>query len=68
MKGSDRKRHILKTISWRIIASIITISVSFIISGSISIALNIGALEIFIKMIAYYGHERFWYKNIRFKK
>lgn len=65
---NDNKRHILKTISWRILATLITILVSLIISGDINIALNIGLFEVIIKMIVYYGHERFWFNKIRFKK
>lgn len=68
MIGNDKKRHILKTITWRILATIITIVVSFTITGSIHVALNIGLFEVFLKMITYYLHERFWFNNIRFKK
>jgi len=64
----NKKRHIFKTISWRIIAILTTITISYIITGSIHIGLGIGAIEFVVKMILYYTHERFWYKYIRFKK
>ena len=68
VRGSDKKRHLLKTITWRIIASSITFLVAWVITGKVIFALNIGIIEIILKSIAYYGHERFWYKYIRFKK
>jgi len=68
MLRNDKKRHLLKTLTWRIIATIITFFIAWIISGSINTAINIGLLEILLKMIAYYGHERFWFTKIRFSK
>ena len=65
MIGKDKKRHLLKTVSWRIIASIITFLIALLITGEIKLALGIGALEVILKMIAYYYHERFWYNHIR---
>ena len=68
MLGNDKKRHILKTFTWRLTATAITFFASWIISGNISVAINIGLVEVLVKMLAYYYHERFWYKNIRFSK
>jgi len=64
----DKKRHLLKTITWRVLATLITILLAWIIVGDISVALNIGLIEVFVKMLAYYYHERFWFKYIRFRK
>lgn len=68
MIDNNKKRHILKTISWRIIATLTTIIISYIITSNIHIGLGIGITEFIVKMILYYSHERFWYKHIRFKK
>ena len=56
------KRHILKSISWRIIGTIDTILLSFAITGSWEIGLSIGGIEVVTKMILYFLHERVWYK------
>jgi len=56
------KRHILKTITWRIIATTFTILVIWILTGSMSISLGVGVIEFFGKMVLYYLHERAWYK------
>lgn len=60
------KRHILKTITWRILGTLDTFLLSWLISGSISIGAAIGGFEIITKMILYYFHERIWYKYSKF--
>jgi uncharacterized membrane protein len=64
-KDSDRVRHILKTVSWRIVGTLDTMFVSYIITGSIKIGMAIGGFEVFTKMILYYFHERIWFKHIK---
>lgn len=58
----SRKRHLLKTISWRIIGTLDTIILSWIITQNPLTGLKIGAFEIITKMMLYYLHERAWYK------
>ena len=64
-KDSDRLRHLLKTISWRIVGTIDTMIVSYIITDSIKVGLAIGGFEVFTKMILYYFHERIWFKYVK---
>ena len=56
-------RSLLKTISWRIVGTLDTMCLGWIITGSPLIGLKIGALELFTKMILYYFHERIWYQT-----
>ena len=56
----SRKRHVLKTITWRIIGTIDTMLIAWIISGDPMIGISIGGVELFTKMILYYIHERIW--------
>lgn len=58
----SRKRHILKTITWRIVGTIDTILLGWIISGDPTIGLSVGGAELATKMFLYYLHERVWYK------
>ena len=58
----SHKRHLLKTISWRIIGTLDTIVLSRIITGNPMTGLKIGLLEVISKMILYYLHERVWYR------
>jgi len=61
----DHLRHILKTITWRVIGTIDTIIIAWIISGDPKTGLKIGGIELFTKMVLYYLHERFWFKFIK---
>jgi uncharacterized membrane protein len=53
-------KSILKAISWRIIGTIDTMIISYLLTGRLVIALSIGSIEVFTKMILYYFHERAW--------
>jgi uncharacterized membrane protein len=57
----SKKRHILKTITWRVIGTIDTMLLGWLISGDPMIGLKVGGLELITKMILYYIHERAWY-------
>jgi uncharacterized membrane protein len=56
------KRHILKTISWRVVGTLDTMILSWFITGSWKLGLTIGGVEVITKMVLYYLHERVWYK------
>ena len=60
------RRHIAKSITWRILATTTTILLVGIVSGDWAIGAQIGVLEFFVKMALYYGHERAWYRFIHF--
>lgn len=60
------KRHIAKTVSWRVIGTLDTMILSGIITGSWITGLTIGAVEVVTKMLLYFLHERAWYKYSRF--
>ena len=60
------KRHIAKTLSWRVIGTLDTMILSGIITGSWITGLTIGGVEVLTKMILYYFHERVWYKYSKF--
>lgn len=54
------KKTLQKTLSWRITATITTILIAYIFVGDVQVALSIGGVEFFAKMIIYYVHERVW--------
>jgi adenylylsulfate kinase len=54
------QRSIAKTISWRIIATLTTAVLVFSFTGSFEIAVGVGALEVVLKLLFYYLHERTW--------
>ena len=53
-------RTMLKTISWRIIATLTTVIITLIITGSVDSAWKVGSVEFVAKMVIYYVHERVW--------
>lgn len=58
----SQRRHVTKTVTWRIIGTLDTILLSWFITGDPLAALKIGMTEVFTKMFLYYLHERTWYK------
>ena len=59
----SKKRHILKTLTWRSIASLDTLLIAWVVSGDFTTGTSIAGIEIITKMALYYFHERIWYKT-----
>ena len=53
-------RSLLKALSWRVIATATTAAIAYFITGEIGVAVAIGGIEFFLKLIVYYFHERTW--------
>lgn len=69
MADNSRKRHIAKAITWRIVGSVDTFMLSWLISGNPLTGLKIGFAEVLTKMVLYYAHERVWFKaNVKNSK
>jgi len=62
------KRHIFKSVSWRIVGTIDTMILGWVVTGNPFTGLKIGLLEVLTKMTLYFLHERIWYKYVRIKK
>lgn len=56
-----RKRSLAKTISWRITATLTTMTIVYIFTGQITLSIGIGVFEVIAKMFLYYAHERIWH-------
>ncbi|NKB23656.1 MAG: DUF2061 domain-containing protein [Kiritimatiellae bacterium] len=62
-------KTLAKTISWRILATLITGTIAWLITGETAIGITIGLADSLIKMLIYYGHERVWtHSNLGNKK
>jgi uncharacterized membrane protein len=59
------KRHLLKTISYRIVSSVIGFLVLWLFFG-IMVGVSFSLFELFCKPLLYYIHERIWYRHIKF--
>lgn len=60
------KRHLAKTISYRIISTLIGFLIMWGITGKIEIGAAFGVIELLYKPIQYYIHERIWYRWISY--
>lgn len=57
MKES-KKRSCIKSITWRILATLTTVTISYFYLNDMSIAAKIGVLDSSIKFAMHYAHER----------
>lgn len=55
-----KTRAIIKTISWRLLATFTTSFLVFIFVGRLDVAALVGGMEMICKLILYYFHERIW--------
>jgi uncharacterized membrane protein len=53
-------RSIAKSISWRVVGSIDTLVISWLLTGEVAMALQITSVEFITKMVLYFFHERLW--------
>jgi uncharacterized membrane protein len=62
----EKKRHIAKTISYRLISTLIGFTIMLIITGSVKMGAAFGVAELIYKPVQYYLHERLWYRWIKY--
>lgn len=53
-------RSVAKGMSWRVIATLVTTIVVWLISGEVSTALFAGLSDSLVKIGLFWGHERLW--------
>ena len=58
----SRRRHLAKTITWRLIGTVDTILIGWVVTGDPWIGVQVGGVEMVTKMILYYFHERAWFR------
>ena len=67
MTADLQKRTIVKTLTWRVAASLTTFIIAWILTGDLLIGVSIGSIEAITKIFLYYFHERIW-NNISWAK
>ena len=60
--NNEQKRHILKTISYRILSSFIGFLIIWFSTGDMKLGITIGIVEALYKPLQYYIHEVIWHK------
>ena len=59
MKDS-RIRSFVKGITWRIIATSTGMGIAYSLTNDVEIAMATGVIDVVLKLLFYYGHERAW--------
>lgn len=58
--GEKPIRSVAKALSWRVIGTLDTLIVSYVLTGEMSVAASIASVDFLTKMILYFFHERAW--------
>lgn len=58
----EHKRSALKAVSWRIIATSVTMLLVYVFTGEMELSASIGIFDVVLKMMFYFFHERAWNK------
>lgn len=57
---SGHGRSVAKAISWRVLGSLDTLGVAFLVTGHLGAASAVASFEVLTKTVLYYVHERAW--------
>ncbi|TMM56259.1 DUF2061 domain-containing protein [Maribacter algarum] len=62
-KSSEKPiRSVAKAVSWRIIGTLDTLLISYLLTGKVVLAASIASIDFVTKMFLYFFHERLWNK------
>lgn len=61
-KSEKPIRSVAKAISWRVIGTLDTLLISYILTGEVAVAASIASIDFITKMFLYFFHERLWNK------
>lgn len=53
-------RSLAKSVTWRVVATLTTILLVYLFTGNVVLSTSVGALELLVKTVIYYMHERVW--------
>jgi uncharacterized membrane protein len=59
-KSEKPIRSIAKALSWRIVGTLDTLLISYLLTGKIALAASIASIDFLTKMVLYFFHERLW--------
>lgn len=61
-KSEKPIRSVAKAVSWRVIGTLDTLLISYLLTGKVAIAASIASIDFITKMFLYFFHERIWNK------
>ena len=56
----SNRKSVIKTLSWRVLATATTFLISWLVTGSLAMGLGIATIECWARLVLYDGHERAW--------
>ena len=59
----QKKRHAAKALTWRLVGTLDTFLLAWLLTGSVQFGATFSGIEILTKTALYYFHERMWYKT-----
>jgi adenylylsulfate kinase len=62
LHSTTQVRSLLKAFSWRLVATITTVSIVYIMTGQLELTAIVGFYDIILKLILFFIHERVWNK------
>jgi len=62
----SKSRHLVKAVTWRVIASITTAAIAWFFGLPPKAVGAVFVADLIIKFVLYYAHERVWYTHIKF--
>lgn len=62
LKSERPVRSIAKAVSWRVIGTLDTLLISYVLTGEATLAVSIASIDFVTKMFLYFFHERVWNK------
>jgi len=63
MMTDSRKRSLLKSVTWRVIAFFTTLIIAYMFTGELIDSVSIAVVANLLKFILYYIHERMWIRK-----
>tara|TARA_R110002050_G_scaffold94765_3_gene197300 strand:+ start:31875 stop:32132 length:258 start_codon:yes stop_codon:yes gene_type:complete len=58
--GEKPIRSVAKALSWRVVGTLDTLAVSFVLAQDIKLAASIASVDFITKLVLYFFHERAW--------
>ena len=59
-RRESRGRSVLKALTWRVASLVLTVGIVWLVTGEPRIAAAVGGIDVGVKLVAYYIHERAW--------
>jgi uncharacterized membrane protein len=62
----SHKRHLVKAVTWRIVASVTTVLMALFFGLPMVAVSSLFLADLVIKFVMYYLHERVWYTHVKY--